>query len=173
MKKKIILIITAIIIVAILIVSISVIFFSKLGTIKMSDFIDNYNSLLQKNLDGNISIKYPQDNDRMGASYFIPIKDSIYLGIANDNTEGKLDLKKDKISATLLRYDKDTTEYNEINQYLFYLIKVNNNKISDNKINDLIQELRDNPDSTIKKYNLIIKHNSSEYQTDSIGRVER
>lgn len=173
MKKKIILIITAIIIVAILIVSISVIFFSKLGTIKMSDFIDNYNSLLQKNLDGNISIKYPQDNDRMGASYFIPIKDSIYLGIANDNTEGKLDLKKDKISATLLRYDKDTTEYNEINQYLFHLIKVNNNKISDNKINDLIQELRDNPDSTIKKYNLIIKHNSSEYQTDSIGRVER
>lgn len=173
MKKKIILIITAIIMVAILIASISVIFFSKLGTIKMSDFIDNYNSLLQKNLDGNISIKYPQDNDKIGASYFIQIKDSIYLGIANDNVKGKLDLKKDNISATLLRYNKDIIEYNEINQYLFYLIKTNNNKISDNEINDLIQQLRDNPDSTIRKYNLIIKHNSSEYQTDSIGRVGR
>lgn len=173
MKKKIILIITTIIIVVILIISISVIFFSKLGTIKMSDFIDNYNFLLQKNLDRKISIRYPQNNDRMGASYFIPVKDSIYLGIANGNTEGKLDLKKDNISATLLRYDKDTTEYTEINQYLFYLIKANNNNISDSKVNDLIQELRNNPASTIKKYNLIIKHNSSDYQTDSIGRVER
>lgn len=173
MKKKKILIISSIIVVILLIVLISIIYFSKLGTIKMSNFIDNYNLLLQNNLDENISVRYPQNADRLGASYFIPIKDNIHLGIANDSIEGKIDLQKDNISATLLRYDKDTNEYTEINQYLFYLIKANNSSISDSKINALIQELRDNPNSSIKKYNLIIKHSSSDYQIDSIGRVEK
>lgn len=173
MKKKKIIIIVFITITLLLIISMLSIYFSKLGNIKMSDFIDNYNLLLQQNIDENISIKYPKSTDKLGASYFIPIKDNIYLGIANDSIEGIIDLKKDNITATLLRYDKDVVEYEEVDQYLFYLIKVNNGNISDSKIKDIIKELRDNPNSTIKKYNLIIKHNSSDYQTDSVGRVER
>lgn len=173
MKKKKIIIIVFIIIALLLIISILSIYFSKLGNIKMSDFIDNYNLSLQQNIDENISIRYPKSTDKLGASYFIPIEDDIYLGIANDSIEGTINLKRDNITATLLRYDKDIVEYEEVDQYLFYLIKVNNKNISDSKIKDIIKELRDNPNSTIKKYNLIIKHNSSDYQTDSVGRVER
>lgn len=146
--------------------------FLKMEKLTISDFIDDYNSLLQKNVDKSISIRSPKNSDRLGATYFIPITDEIYLGIANDSLEAKIDLSEDNLSASLLQYDKNITDYTEINKYLFYLIKTNNKKIPDSKITDLIYQLRKNPSLTIKKYNLIIKHSSSDCQIDSIGRVE-
>lgn len=173
MKKRKILIIGLVIIILFLIILILSIYFSKLEKIKISNFIDNYNLLLKKNIDKNVSIRYPKDNDKFGAAYFVLIKNNIYLGVANENVDGTIDLNNDNVAATLLRYDKDIVEYEEINNYLFYLIKANNNKISDKNIKNIIKKLREKPDSTIKQYNLIIKHNSLDYQTDSVGRVEK
>lgn len=96
-------------------------------------------------------IRYPNDNDRIGAAYFIPIQENLYLGVANNSDKPQMDLEKDTISATLLRYENDLIDYSEVNQYLFYLIKVNNNKISDDEINEIIKELRNNPNTTNKK----------------------
>lgn len=173
MKKKFKILVISIAVIILLIVLIILLLSRGLKSIKVSDFIDNYNQILQENLDDDIVIRYPNDNDRIGAAYFIPIQENLYLGVANNSDKPQMDLEKDTISATLLRYENDLIDYSEVNQYLFYLIKVNNNKISDDEINEIIKELRNNPNTTIKKYNLMIVHTSSDYQTDSIGRVER
>lgn len=173
MKKKFKILVISIAVIILLIVLIILLLSRGLKSIKVSDFIDNYNQILQENLDDDIVIRYPNDNDRIGAAYFIPIQENLYLGVANNSDKPQMDLEKDTISATLLRYENDLIDYSEVNQYLFYLIKVNNNKISDDEINGIIEELRNNPNTTIKKYNLMIEHTSSDYQTDSIGRVER
>lgn len=173
MKKK--WIFLVVILFIILIIIILSLFFPKLESVNLKKFIDNYNILLQEKVDSNISIKYPTINDRNGATYYIYIKDSFYLGIASNNIDGELNLENDNISASLIRYDKNIDDYTEANKYLYYLIKINNDKLSQNEINELIKEIRTNPSSSIRKFNLIIKHNSSDsnYQFDSIGRVEK
>lgn len=173
MKKKPKIIVISITIIILLIVLIILFLNCGLNSMKVTDFIDNYNQMLQKNISTNITIRYPNDNDRIGATYFIPIAENIYLGVANNSDKPRMNLETDTILATLLRYEKNLTDYSDVNQYLFYLIKVNNSKIPNNKINEIIKELRSNPNITIKKYNLVIEHNSSDYQTDSVGRVER
>lgn len=173
MKKKPKIIVISITIIILLIVLIILFLNRGLNSMKVTDFIDNYNQMLQKNISTNITIRYPNDNDRIGATYFIPITENIYLGVANNSDKPRMNLETDTILATLLRYEKNLTDYSDVNQYLFYLIKVNNSKIPNNKINEIIKELRSNPNITIKKYNLVIEHNSSDYQADSVGRVER
>ena len=162
MKKK--WIFLVVILFIILIIIILSLFFPKLESVNLKKFIDNYNILLQEKVDSNISIKYPTINDRNGATYYIYIKDSFYLGIASNNIDGELNLE-----------NKNIDDYTEANKYLYYLIKINNDKLSRNEINELIKEIRTNPSSSIRKFNLIIKHNSSDsnYQFDSIGRVEK
>lgn len=151
MKKKFKILVISIAVIILLIVLIILLLSRGLKSIKVSDFIDNYNQILQENLDDDIVIRYPNDNDRIGAAYFIPIQENLYLGVANNSDKPQMDLEKDTISATLLRYENDLIDYSEVNQYLFYLIKVNNNKISDDEINEIIKELRNNPNTTIKK----------------------
>lgn len=151
MKKKFKILVISIAVIILLIVLIILLLSRGLKSIKVSDFIDNYNQILQENLDDDIVIRYPNDNDRIGAAYFIPIQENLYLGVANNSDKPQMDLEKDTISATLLRYENDLIDYSEVNQYLFYLIKVNNNKISDVEINEIIKELRNNPNTTIKK----------------------
>lgn len=163
MKKKPKIIVIWIVIIILLIVLIILFLNRGLNSMKVTDFIDNYNQMLQKNISTNITIRYPNDNDRIGATYFIPIKENIYLGVANNSDKPQMNLETDTILATLLQYEKNLTDYSDVNQYLFYLIKVNNSKIPNNKINEIIKELRSNPNITIKKYNLVVEHNSSDY----------
>ena len=175
MSKKKYILLTIIVIFFVLLLTTVIIWLTmpKFTNIEIINFIDNYNKLLQENIDKDINIKYPKKTQKEEVTYWIPIDNKIELGIITDNNKDTLNLKKDKVIVSSLRYSNNISNYKKINKYLYYLIMVNNNNLTDSKINNLIKQIRNNSDKEITTDHLIISHSKSEYQIDSIGTYTR
>lgn len=167
MKKKLLILLFSIIVITILLF---LLFFNKHKDIKIKKFIDNYNTLIQENLDRNFNIQTSNFSKIDGATYWVKMTDDIELGIMSDGGSVDIDINNDHVSVVMIRYSKDTIDYKQINNYLFYLIKASNNKIDDSTIRKMIQELRNNEEKKIIDNNLIISHSKDAYQIDSIGK---
>ncbi|MEG2447665.1 MAG: hypothetical protein RSB45_01240 [Bacilli bacterium] len=171
MKKKIVIIgLMVIIVFAIIIFNISK---SGLSKIKLSAFINEYNILIQENINQNIKIGVPKESDKDGATYWVKLNNELDLGLTTDSNSGTLDLNKNNISISSIRYPKNIFNYTEIDKYLYYLIKVNNNKLKDKDITEIINKLRKNINKEVAVENLFISHTNDLYQIDSIGRYEK
>lgn len=169
-KNKIIIFLILIILFLIISIFSIVLYNNRHSKIKVNDFIKTYETYLQQNVDENIHLSLDSNYTFDGIEYWIKITDEIELGLSANNDEKEINIFKNSISTTALRYPININNYEYVDKLLFYLIKTNNSKISNQKIEDMIKDLRTNSNEEIFKNNLILSHYSNEYQIDNVGK---